>query len=266
MNLGTAHRPYTVLVGDVHGCLNELVRLLQQVGVHANFHRLVFLGDLVDRGPDPVGVLRLVRMLWCSGFECWSVKGNHEQKHLLYADREERRLRDGTPNLMKYDDKRKAEFEAFSKSDLVWMRERMFPFVRFVAGCRPWIATHAGVPSDLPIEDQPLEKLCRTRFVKKATGKYTSTGNAFEVPPDAQPWYERWSGPENVVFGHSVVGLEKPQVYEREGVTCFGLDTGCVFGGHLTAMVLDNETGQHMFEQVKANAVYSEKNPLHWNE
>lgn len=265
MNLGAGNRPYTVLVGDVHGCVGELTRLLQQVGVHVNHHRVVFLGDLVDRGPDPVGVLRFVRMLEDSGVQCWSALGNHEHKHLLYANREERRLRDGTPNLMKYDAKRKAEFEEFDASDLAWMRTRMFPFLRFEAGGREWLATHAGVPSDKRVEDQPLDKLVRTRYVKEGTGKYTSTGDACEVPPGAVPWYERWTGPEHVVFGHSVVGLGQPQVYERGDVRCFGLDTGCVYGGHLTAMVLDNETGAYRFEQVKARAAYSESH-MRWSE
>ena len=72
----------TLVVGDVHGCLDELRDLLDAVH-YSSADRLVFVGDLVDRGPDSVGVVRLAQDLGAV-----AVLGNHERKHLRYEQHE----------------------------------------------------------------------------------------------------------------------------------------------------------------------------------
>ena len=74
-------------------------------------------------------------------------------------------------------------------------------------------------------------------------------------PPGARPWAEVWPGPESIVYGHMVHGLEEPRIDRPvEGVTCAGIDTGCCFGGRLTAYVI--ETGEVV--QVQARATYAQ--------
>src|SRR5512138_2797540 len=108
----------TIVVGDVHGCLEELDDLLVTAGYTPGKDRLVFLGDLLDRGPDPVGVVRRVREL---GAEC--VLGNHEEKHLRYAAHEARRRDDpGYRNPMRrFDARRAGEHARLTRDDLLWL-------------------------------------------------------------------------------------------------------------------------------------------------
>src|SRR5262245_22982185 len=68
----------TIIVGDVHGCRDELERLLEHVGF-VRGDQVVLVGDLVARGPDPCGTLELVRNVGA-----WSVRGNHEDKLLRW--------------------------------------------------------------------------------------------------------------------------------------------------------------------------------------
>jgi hypothetical protein len=82
---------------------------------------------------------------------------------------------------------------------------------------------------------------------------------------DAVPWYTRWAGPESVVYGHDVPDLKEPRITGTGKAVCFGIDTGCVFGGHLTALVLD-EDGLGTFVQVPARRTYWERDWKEWRE
>jgi hypothetical protein len=114
----------TVVIGDVHGCLEELKELLAEIaayddgrGLPKGRDRLIFVGDLVDRGPDPVGVVHFVQDL---GAAC--VLGNHEEKHVRWAKHEARKAETGEPNPMRpFDDRRLAEHNALSEADRRWL-------------------------------------------------------------------------------------------------------------------------------------------------
>lgn len=88
----------TVLVGDIHGCLEEFNELLKSIQYDSRTMRLIALGDLMDRGPDQAGCVRRVREL---NIEC--VKGNHEDKHIRWFKHEQKNK----------NDKRKKSNEAF---------------------------------------------------------------------------------------------------------------------------------------------------------
>jgi hypothetical protein len=63
-----------------------------------------------------------------------------------------------------------------------------------------------------------------------------------EIPPHLSPWATRWPGPESIIYGHHVHGLDEPRVdVPCAGVRCVGLDTGCCYGGRLSALVLPAE-------------------------
>ena len=78
----------TLVIGDVHGCLDELRALLVRCSFDGASDRLVLLGDLLDRGPDPVGCVQFAREL---GAE--SVVGNHEETHLRFRSHRPKRAR-----------------------------------------------------------------------------------------------------------------------------------------------------------------------------
>jgi hypothetical protein len=221
----------TLVVGDVHGCLAELEELLGAAGYTPGEDRLVLLGDLLDRGPDPVGVLRRVRAL---GAEC--VLGNHEEKHLRYAAHEARRREDpGYRNPMRrFDAKRADEHARLGRDDLLWLAQ----LPRMISLGNGWVAVHAGFVPGLRLAAQPPDWTIRLRYVDAAGGPVPrARGDAGE--PGVRPWAEAWTGPESVVYGHFPHRLDLPKRDEPSpGVVCLGIDTGCVYGGRLTALVL----------------------------
>src|ERR1700721_1393367 len=89
----------TLAIGDVHGCLEELRELLRVARYRADTDRLVFVGDLVDRGPDPVGVVREVRALANAG-DVLVMMGNHEEKLVRWFKREDEERTLGKKNQM----------------------------------------------------------------------------------------------------------------------------------------------------------------------
>ncbi|MFO0584500.1 MAG: metallophosphoesterase [Anaeromyxobacter sp.] len=224
----------TLVVGDVHGCLGELDELLVTAEFRRGDDRVVFLGDLLDRGPDPVGVLRRVREL---GAEC--VLGNHEEKHLRYAAHEARRRGDRAyRNPMRpFDPKRAAEHAALTGDDLGWLAG----LPRSISLGGGWMAVHAGFVPNVPASRQPPDVVIRLRYVD-AAGKPATRERGEAGEPGIRRWAEAWTGPQSVVYGHHAQAEAGPRLdMPAPGVRCVGLDTGCVYGGFLTALVLPSE-------------------------
>jgi len=196
----------TVVIGDVHGCREELEALLAAVGFAPRVDRAVFVGDLVARGPDARGVLELVRR-----YGAHAVRGNHED-HLLRGRIDPTRVSGEYRRLA----------EEFSAED--WRTLEAMPL---------WLdlpehelrVVHAGVVPGRPIEDTPPDALLRIRAIDERGG-WTDDKKAPVL------WGTVYEGPPHVVFGHNA--LAEPQLCEW----ATGIDTGCVYGGRLTALVL----------------------------
>jgi predicted phosphodiesterase len=227
----------TIVVGDIHGCLEEFKLLLKAVVFRQKTDRLICAGDLVDRGPDSAGVVRYVRE---RGIE--AVLGNHDEKHVRFAKHEARRAKDPSyKNPMKFDERRKDEHDQLTDEDRDFLAS-LPVYLRFMHDGRPWIVTHAGIPSDAPVEEQDYRKLVRCRYTDKDTGAYASTGDPNEVPGTSCYWVDTWRGPESVVYGHIVHDGMTPLVISPPSfpsVVTMGIDTGCCFGGSLTAAVFE---------------------------
>jgi diadenosine tetraphosphatase ApaH/serine/threonine PP2A family protein phosphatase len=176
-------------------------------------------------------VVRRVREL---GAEC--VLGNHEDRHLRWADHEEkRRSRAGYRNPMNpLDERTRLQHDAFSAEDLAFLRT-LPPYLRLDT---QWLAVHGGfLPNHSP-EEQSHNVVLRLRYLDERD-HFVSLGDELIQPPGTVRWATRWPGPENVVYGHAVHDLVSPRIDRTaSGGTCFGLDTGCCFGGRLTALVL----------------------------
>jgi hypothetical protein len=228
----TAAMALTVIVGDVHGCTAELEELLEQLRLREGRDRVIFVGDLVVRGPDPHGALALARRLGAS-----IVRGNHEEK-LLAGRRGERPLGGEHERLA----------QALSEDE--WrMLEAMPLWVDLPEnGVR---VVHAGVVPGLAIERTPPEALLKMRTM--------ATRDQWSDEPDAGPlWGSRYEGPPHVVFGHNA--RAEPQLHEW----ATGIDTGCVYGGRLTAAVLARgepmprgEAARTVLRSVQARRTYS---------
>jgi hypothetical protein len=243
-----------VAVGDVHGCIEELKELLKTIQYNKSQMRLVFLGDLMDRGPDPVACVRKVREL---DVEC--IMGNHEEKHLRWRKHEKNRQLTGKANPMK--PMSAADMlanEQLSDQDITWMKS--LP-LKLNLGDN-WWAVHAGCEPRLPLAKQIPAQIMRVRFVNE-NGMGQSLNPDKSQPEGTVYWTEQWKGPENIVYGHCVHDLKNPRLdFCGPSASCLGIDTGCCFGGHLTAALFrfdkpfKNQVDWEIV-QVKAKQKYS---------
>ena len=239
----------TIIVGDVHGCYEELCELLELVNLVQGTDKLVFLGDLIDRGPFPEKVVKLARKI-----EARLVMGNHEEKFLRWYNYEAIRRLGGKKNPMKPHEDRIKEWEKFEMLDISYMMAAE-PFIRMRAKGIDWLLTHGGVPFDKPLIDQDRKKLCRTRYLDVTTGAYAGDSDPRKTPDGAAFWTKVYKGPESVIYGH-IVFKEGTNVEEvAPGVICAGIDTGCCFGGDLTAVIFeDGEQKKEPFATVSVPA------------
>lgn len=225
-----------VAVGDVHGCIDELDELLKKIEYKSDTMRLVFLGDLVHRGNDTLACVRRVREL---GVEC--IKGNHEDKLLRWRKHEAKRKLSGKANPMReIADTEKFANESLSEDDLTWLGA--LP-LKVDLGLN-WWGVHAGCEPKYTLDKQSSSQIMRVRYVNQ-------DGIAQALNPDkSQPegtvyWDELWSGPESIIYGHCVHDLQRCRITHCQGdsdALCVGIDTGCCFGGHLTAAILHEKT------------------------
>jgi hypothetical protein len=200
----------TIIVGDVHGCSAEVKDLLDRVAFGSG-DQLVFVGDLVNKGPDSSGVLALARELGAR-----AVLGNHE--HRLIAARVARRAGQTGPRLNALQEELVRSF-----TEEEWKQLEGLPLKVDLPehGIR---VVHAGVVPGVPFEELDVLTVTRMRSIKKDGTPSDKWGTL---------WGSLWSGPPHVVFGHNA--RKFPQLHPA----ATGLDTGCVYGGKLTALVLD---------------------------
>lgn len=245
----------TIVIGDVHGCLEELDELLDVVEYTRGKDRVVFVGDLVDRGPDSIGVVRRAREL---GAEV--VLGNHEEKHLRWR-RWERKVAAGEAEknpMHAFNEEKLAIQAGLSEEDWDWI-ESWPPFLRLEHN---WAVLHGGCLPNVPLEKQG-KNIIRVRHIDLETKQFKPSMPG-EVPDNTRYWAELWYGPESIFYGHAVY-LSGPRHNQQRDlsrddsklVDCVGLDTGCVFGGKLSAAVL-NGTPEYGIVTVQAKRKYSE--------
>lgn len=259
----------TIVIGDVHGCLEELDELLRTVQ-YAPSDELVFLGDYMDRGPDPVGVVRRVRELGAR-----AIKGNHEDSHIRWRRHEDVRRATGKKNPMRpFTEERRLQNEALSDDDIAWMKA--LPLTLPLSG--GFVAVHGGFTPRSPLDSQHAGDIIRMRYVDKDSYEPLPLDDDFNQPPNSVFWSQAWRGPEHVVYGHAVMGPE-PFHFQREVEPPFevfrdswpkvvhtvGLDTGCCFGIALTALVTTDGFASWSYASVKAKRQYYKPSvPVHF--
>jgi protein phosphatase len=208
------------IVGDIHGCSAELESLLGKLGyidgVHPEGRTAVFVGDLVDRGPDSPGVLRRVMAMVKSG-NALCVPGNHENK---YGRHLRGRKVQHTHGLAETIEQMTGESEEF----VAEVREFIDGLVsHYVLDGGRLVVSHAGLPE---------------KYHGRTSGRVRShalygdtTGETDEFGlPVRYPWAEDYRGLAAVVYGHTPV----PEATWLNNTIC--LDTGAVFGGKLSAL------------------------------
>lgn len=220
------------LIGDIHGCAGEAEKLLEKLGYslgisgpegarqydvrHPGGRKPVFLGDLVDRGPRSPDVLRLAMSMTQSG-RAYTVMGNHDDKFRRWLDGQAVRITHGIEETI----------EQFQRENHVF-RAEVRDFLR-------------ALPTHLILDEGRL-LVAHAGLIEKFQGRFTGQERAFALFGDVAKkrdkhglpvrlnWAAEYRGARAVVHGH----VAEPHVREENEVFC--LDTGCCFGGHLTAM------------------------------
>lgn len=251
-----------LVIGDVHGCYSELL-LLHEAAVKENgndeFQYVVLVGDLVNKGPESISVIRHVRATpnWLS------VRGNHDDGALAAM------LDDQVQSTkVKYKWIFEAEqahpqddgYKSISDDDVQWMAD--LPYTLRLEGSmlneeNDTLIVHAGLIPGVSLNDQATETMVTIRDVQPVHYsnndqvtyhmKNRCLGNDGAVAGPTVNWTTVWSGPEHVIFGHDA----KRGLQLRERTT--GLDTGCCYGKELTGIMLP----ERKLVSVKALALHS---------
>ena len=241
------------MIGDVHGMSDELSELLAKLQPTKG-DEVIFVGDLVDKGPDSAGVVRIARELSerCSVV---LVEGNHEDTHRRY-----RKNLDARPEVAAKQAANKPELAEvtaeLSQEDIEFL-ERSVLYHQ----TGDYLVVHGGIPgtlTELPDdvealsskERKRLKLVLRTRKVDRETGAFL----ALDKCTASDPW---WSELYDGRFGHVVYGhqpfMDGPKVEEHST----GIDTGCVHGGRLSSLVID-ASGERSIVDIKCGRKFAE--------
>ena len=195
----------TIVVGDIHGCYDELVSLLEVVGLGAD-DRLVAVGDLITKGPKSREVLELFQ----TDSRFLSVLGNHDLALLKYWRGEVNSLKN-------------SQILTATQLESEWkMHCKFLASLPLTVDLNTHIVVHAGLRPGVPLDEQSAEDLTELRTLGKDRTNRKGV-----------PWYEVYEGEQTVLFGHwpTLVPIRKARA--------IGLDTGCVYGNRLSSYVIE---------------------------
>jgi protein phosphatase len=208
------------IIGDIHGCADELEELLARLGYsegrHPEGRKVVFLGDLVDRGPRVPDVLRIA-MDMVKARTALCVPGNHDDKLKRYLQGKKVRIAHGLEQSIEQIEDHPAAF-----------RERVLAFLdglvsHYVLDGGRLVVAHAGMK-------QEMQGRASGRVRDFALyGETTGESDEFGLPVRYN-WAADYRGSATVVYGHTPV--HRPEWLNNT----INIDTGCVFGGQLTAL------------------------------
>ncbi|MEM6673723.1 MAG: polynucleotide kinase-phosphatase [Planctomycetota bacterium] len=221
------HGPFDV-IGDVHGCLDELTALLASLGYvvggtpesptarHPEGRKAVFVGDLVDRGPASPGVLRLVMSMVGEG-SALCVPGNHDVKLMRKLRGRDVRITHGLAETL---EQLEGEPDKF--------RQGVADFIdglvsHYVLDDGKLVVAHAGLKESY--QGRASRRVREFCLYGETTGETDEYGL-----PVRYDWATEYRGPALVAYGHTPI----PEATWLNRTIC--LDTGCVFGGRLTAL------------------------------
>eukprot|EP01032_Pedospumella_encystans_P027177 gene27177-30722_t len=252
---GSAVKEKIFIVGDVHGCLDELKELLIKSAYNPNDTTLILVGDLVNKGPYSAETVSYVRNL---GAYC--VRGNHDESALTCALKIEHK------SARNY-----AYAAQFSSEDIEWLRE--LPYIISIPSYKIAVV-HAGLVPNVALEQQSFADLVTMRNVAKAESPSHSPFGGSDCSGESHGSSSRWEGSSkgNIGEAWAKVWSEDPQsgnfshyhVYfghdAKRGLQQYeyatGLDTGCCYGRQLTGIFVPSKE----IVQVDAHRVYEVPN------
>lgn len=197
----------TIVVGDIHGCYDELIELLDKVKLK-KADRVVSVGDLITKGPKSREVLDL----FMTDKRFSTVIGNHDlilRRHWCGEDVELKAAQ------------KEAHKELKGEKDSYM---RFLSSLPFIIDLDTHLVVHAGLRPNVALHSQTTGDLTKLR-----------TLGSDRESPEGTPWYYVYNGEKIVLFGHW------PAKEPRRGPKAIGLDTGCVYGYQLTAYIIETD-------------------------
>lgn len=210
----------TIVVGDIHGCYDELMELLEKAEL-TDDDRVVSVGDLITKGPKSREVLEL----FMTDHRFTTVIGNHDLALRRKWNGEDIELKPAQKETHK---ELKGEKDAYAS---------FFNRLPFTIDLGTHLVVHAGLRPNVELYSQTTGDLTRLR-----------TLGGDRESDEGTPWYHVYYGEKTVLFGHW------PAPEPRRGKKAIGLDTGCVYGHTLTAYIIETDE----FVQVEAQRSYDE--------
>jgi hypothetical protein len=208
----------TIVVGDIHGCYDELIALLEKAEFGKN-DRVVSVGDLIAKGPKSREVLEL----FMNDQRFTTVIGNHDLQLRRRWSGEDVELK---PAQKEVNRELKADRDSYNN---------YFNSLPFMIDLGSHLVVHAGVRPNVELHSQTTGDLTKIR-----------TLGGDRESEDGTPWYHVYYGEKIVLFGHW------PAPEPRRGKKAIGLDTGCAYGYNLTAYIIETDE----FVSVKAARNY----------
>jgi len=201
------------VIGDIHGCLDMLKGLIDKIEWDPANDRLIFIGDYIDRGENPKGVVDFILKLKKDSSLIQCLIGNHEQMFLDYlsgVDSQSSLLNGGLSTLKSYEEVRRSQDDALIPSSHL----DFFSSLLSMVDLEQYYIVHAGFRPNIRIEDQDLNDMIwiREEFI-----------------------YSNYDFGKVVIFGHTP--LNSPLIMKNK----IGIDTGAVFGNYLTCLELPEE-------------------------
>jgi Icc-related predicted phosphoesterase len=208
----------TIVVGDIHGCFDELKELIKKVKLKKT-DRVVSVGDLVSKGPKSAQVLDL----FMTDERFSTVIGNHDLILRRNWNGEDVELKQSHKEINKKLKRKKDKYLQFLNG------------LPFIIDLDTHLVVHAGLRPNVELHSQTTGDLTRIRVLGPDRESEEGT-----------PWYHVYNGDKTVLFGHW------PASEPRRGPKAIGLDTGCVYGYSLTAYIIETDE----FVSVKAKRAY----------
>src|ERR1044072_1805545 len=208
----------TIVVGDIHGCYDELMALLEKAELEED-DRVVAVGDLITKGPKNREVLEV----FMTDPRFTTVIGNHDLALRRRWNGEDIDLNSA---------QKEAHKELKGEKDAYTAFLNRLPFMIDLGS---HLVVHAGLRPNVELHSQTTGDLTRLR-----------TLGPDRESDEGTPWYHVYYGEKVVLFGHW------PASEPRRGKKAIGLDTGCVYGYHLTAYIIETDE----FVTVKAEKAY----------
>ncbi|RAO68759.1 uncharacterized protein BHQ10_004771 [Talaromyces amestolkiae] len=245
-----------VIVGDVHGCQDELEKLLKKVTFDPSSDHLILTGDMINKGPKSSGVVDLAREL---GASC--VRGNHEDRILL--ERSDMKLHTNEASDQEYtvvsDTAERRVAKSLSDDQAAWLQDcPVILKVGVIKDMGEVTVVHGGLVPGVPLERQELSSVMSMRTIDLDT-------HVPSASKDGIPWFKLYnqyhkllaSSHEDVdsshppktmtvIYGHDAAKSLNIRQYTK------GLDSGCVYGRKLSALVIE-DGGKNEVVQVKCD-------------